>query len=723
MNSPSFPLSNRAMNNTLIPLGGRLLGLLCALLIATTAAQAAVVKTPHVEAELIALQTGIQPGSTLALALRLNIIEHWHTYWQNPGDSGLPTKLTWRLPAGFSAGPIQWPYPKKLPLGPLMNFGYEGEVLHLVDIQVPASLKPGEPITLAAKADWLVCSDVCIPESADLSLTLPVSAAPALDNRWEAPFKQARNALPGALAGWKVTAQVMGKNLNIALQPPLGETPDLGELSFYPRQDDVMANAEKQILQKTADGFRLTAVMAEPLNTELKTLDGVLVSTGNWGKAHAGRAVAIAAPVSYMAAAPKSAAANASADMGLIAALAFAFIGGLILNLMPCVFPVLGIKVMSFVQLAHGETALMRKQGITFLIGVLVSFWLLAGLLLVLRAAGEAIGWGFQLQSPVFVTLLAALFMLMALNLAGVFEMGLSLQTAAGNLEAQGKRSTLADAFFSGVLATIVATPCTAPFMGAALGFTLSQPAYVSMLVFTAIAIGMALPVLTLSLVPRWLKLLPKPGAWMTTFKQFMAFPLLATVVWLAWVLGAQQGNDGIAKLLFGLVLLALAAWLFGRWQMQKPLRALVTAALIGGVGLMIAWPSSLAQQGASGATKAEDDWVPFSKQKIAELRASGKAVFVDFTATWCITCQVNKRIALNQPEVVKRFGELGIVRMKADWTLKDPVITETLAEFGRNGVPLYVFYPVAGEASVLPEVLTPAVVLAAVDTGAPEKR
>jgi thiol:disulfide interchange protein DsbD len=399
--------------------------------------------------------------------------------------------------------------------------------------------------------------------------------------------------------------------------------------------------------------------------------------------------------------------------MGLFAALLFAWAGGLLLNLMPCVFPVLGIKIMSFARHAQSDPVLMRKQGFAFLFGVLVSFWILAGILIALRSAGESIGWGFQLQSPLFVTLLAMLFMLMALNLSGVFEMGLRLQTAAGELNSQG-HSTLIDAFFSGVLATIVATPCTAPMMGAALGFTLSQPAFLSLLVFTAIAIGMALPVLTLSLVPQWLRFLPKPGAWMDTFKQFLAFPLYATVAWLAWVLGSQIGNDGAAKLLFGLVIIALAAWLYGHWQVFRPLRAILVAIIVALCGLAIAWPIA----SGTGGTRAriDDGWVPFSTQKIAELRRQHKAVFVDFTATWCITCQVNKRVALNQKDVVMRFKELDIVRMKADWTVKDPEITGALAAFGRNGVPLYVFYPVDGEPRTLPEILTPAIVLSEIE-------
>ena len=690
------------------------------LAIAAGAGPNGLVRTPHVEAELIARHTAIVPGQPIKAALRLKIIDHWHTYWQNPGDSGLPTRLTWSMPNGFTAGSIGWPYPQRLPLGPLMNFGYEGEVLHLVTLQPASNLQSGSTITLNAKADWLVCSDVCIPEDAHLSLTLPVRSEPLqADARWEGKFVAASNALPKSLPGWESTATITGNNLQIAMRAPGGESGDVGDIFFYPYRENVIANAAKQSLLRIPGGFRLTVPLADPVNADLKTLDGVLVSAGGWGSANPGHAAVLNAPVNYVPqgkVVAKTVAAAAAADLGLVAALSFAFIGGLILNLMPCVFPVLGIKVMGFVEHARSHRTLLRQQGLAFFAGVMLSFWALAALLIALRSAGEAVGWGFQLQSPVFVTFLAILFLLMALNLSGVFEMGLRLQSAAGGVESQHGRSMLIDAFLSGVLATIVATPCTAPFMGAALGFTLLQPAYVSILVFSAIAVGMALPVTMLSLAPRWLACLPRPGAWMETFKQFMVFPLLATVVWLTWVLGSQQGNDGTAKFLFGLVVISLAAWLYGRWQVRKPLRAMMVGGAIAIIGLVTAWPDSISDSRAeNGNPHAENDWVPFSKQKIADLRAQGKAVFVDFTATWCITCQVNKRIALNQAEVVERFRALNIVRMKADWSVQNPAITEALAEFGRNGVPLYVFYPPIGEPQVLPELLTPSIILSAI--------
>ncbi len=686
-----------------------------------------VVKTPHVEAELIARHTAVIPGQVIEVALRLNIIEHWHTYWQNPGDSGLPTRLKWTLPTGFTASVIAWPYPKKLPLGPLMNFGYEGEVLHLVTIQAPKELKAGDKITLSAKADWLVCADVCIPEDGQVSITLPVAAkgsAPVADSRWVNAFTAANAALPATLSGWNTSAKISAEGLQIDLTLPPGERVDIAEITFYPTRDDVMANAGKQVLLKLADGFRLTVPLADPLVAELKTLDGVLVASGNWGQAHAGKAVVIAAPVTYIKSAITSSGAapkpkmpqEALPTLSLLAAIGAAILGGLVLNLMPCVFPVLGIKVMGFVENAHGDARILRRQGLAFFVGVVVSFMVLAALMLALRAAGQSIGWGFQLQEPGFIVLLAIIFFIMALNLSGVFEMGTSLQSAAGQAElnAHTTKNPLAGAFASGVLATLVATPCMAPGLGATVGFTLSQSAPIALVVFLAIAVGLALPVLLLSFVPAWLKFLPKPGAWMETFKQLMAFPLYATVVWLAWVLGTQTGNDGITKLLAALIAIAFAAWAYGRWQVKKPLLAMVLAVAGLGVGITLAWPSAETQ--GSPQTKLEEGWIAFSPAKITELRGQGKPVFVDFTATWCITCQVNKRVALNQADVTKRFQELGIVRMKADWTVKDPVITEALAEFGRNGVPLYVFYPAKGEPVILPELLTSTIVLAAVD-------
>ena len=685
-----------------------------------TGINAAPVKTPHVEAELIARNAAFQPGQPIEIALRLKIIDHWHTYWRNPGDSGLPTRMQWTLPPGFSAGEIAWPYPKKLPLGPLMNFGYEGDVLHLVAIKAPANLNAGSTVEFKAKADWLVCSDVCIPESADLVLALPVVAStPLADARWASSFSAANAALPFAVTSNEGRARLANGQavLSVSLAPNF--VPTTGEISFYPYTADIIANAAKQVRATgtAPTDLRLSVPLAENAPTTLATIDGVLVSSSGWGKLHAGNAIAVVLPVTYGPAGTARAqtVAPPPPDMGLALALVFAFIGGMVLNLMPCVFPVLGIKIMGFAQNAQSAPTKLKQQGLAFLAGILVSFWILAALLIALRTAGNAVGWGFQLQSPLFVTLLATLFFLMALNLSGVFEVGLRMQAAAGNLNVRGNRGAMTDAFFSGVLATVVATPCTAPLMGAALGFTLSQPGYVGMLVFTAIALGMATPVVALSFFPVWLRRLPRSGAWMVTLRQFLAFPLFATVAWLAWVLGSQTGNDGVAKLLFGFVLVALGAWAYGRWQGAKPARATLLGliALVG--GLAVAWPGESSRIDAASAT-IDAGWAPFSRARVAELRAEGKPVFIDFTATWCITCQVNKRVALNDTEVLLHFADMKIERLKADWTMQNPEITAALAEFGRNGVPLYVYYPPRGEGIILPEILTPSIVLAAIN-------
>lgn len=700
------------------------------LIILPTHALAAPVRTPHVEAELIAKHTSVKPGDVIHAALRLKIKEHWHTYWLNPGDSGLPTKLSWSLPQGFTAGPIQWPYPKRLPLGPLTNFGYEGEVLHLVDIATPTALQAGRSVVLKAKADWLVCSDVCIPESAELTLTLPIaSGPPQADPNWADAFMRNEDALPGDMGDTTLAAVFAGKSLFLDL--PLSEAEVKGDtktqignmqIALFPESATLIAHsASQKVVQKRSGGFQLEAELAEPIDPILQIFSGVLVSQTGWGKAHPGKAIRVRAAVtrdstpgdakSSLALNPTSISAQ-QADLPLLVALAFAFLGGVLLNLMPCVFPVLGIKVLGFVQHAKAHPQLVRRQGVSFFCGVLISFWILAAILIGLRAGGESLGWGFQLQSPAFVTLLAALFLLMALNLAGVYEIGFNIAAADGHAIPRSKFDLYRNAFLSGILATLVATPCTAPFMGAALGLAFLQPGYISLLVCSAIGVGMALPVLLLSWFPRWLNVLPRPGPWMITFKQFMAFPLFATVAWLVWVLGSETGNDGVFNILAGLVLLGLGAWGYGRWQISRPGTALLGAGLLAIAALYIAWPAPP----RATAVAADQDWLPYSKSHLAELRQQGKAVFVDFTATWCITCQVNKKVALNAAQVEQRFRELSIVRMKADWTKKDPAITEALAEFGRNGVPLYVYYPAnQAQPKILPEILTPGIVLDAI--------
>jgi len=694
-----------------------LAGLVTGAGLGTHAFAAPLVKTEHVEAELVTEKTSAQPGKPATVGLKLRMAEHWHTYWKNPGDSGLPTRIQWVLPEGWKAGEIQWPYPVRLPIGPLMNYGYEDEVVLLSDLTPPADAKPGD-YTVKAKAEWLVCKDVCIPEKGDLDMVLAVAAAePASNPRFQAHIERSRNMLPGAAPGWKFDAALLGGSLVLRLTPPAGASAPRA-ITFFPDRELLIEPAAPQKITRDGSGVRIEMKLADPPPTGLQSVSGVAVSDAGW-PAMPRKAIALEAPITASLGAvagstdPGSLASADGIGGSALAALAFALLGGMLLNLMPCVFPVLGIKVMGFVEHAHGDARAMRLQGWIFAGGVLLSFLLLAGLMLLLRAGGAQLGWGFQLQSPTVVVLLATLFLLLALNLSGVFEWGAFAQSLTSNVSARGR---YADAFLAGVLASVVATPCTAPFMGAAVGFTLTQSAPLSMAVFGALGAGMALPVLLLAHFPALLKRLPRPGAWMETFKQVLAFPLYATVAWLAWVLGAQSGNDAILALLAGLLLVAMGAWMYGRWEHAPGLWRAVVATLLAATGLAVAWPgsSTAAVTGAAAAREGELAWQEWSPEKVAALNAAGRVVFVDFTAAWCVTCQVNKRVSLHNSAVVKEFAARGVVPLKADWTRQDPRITAALAELGRNAVPVYAIY-LPGESAprLLPEVLTPSLVLA----------
>ena len=696
------------------PLPRFLAALAAPLLLAGAFANAAPVRTEHVEAELIAERIAAAPGKPATVGLRLRMDEHWHTYWKNPGDSGLPTKIQWKLPEGWTAGPIAWPHPEGQRVGPLMNYGYSDEAVLLSELTPPAGARPG-PVTITGDASWLVCKDICIPEKATLALAFAVAEGePPADAAHASLFAKARARLPATLAGWTTQSAIAGNTLAIRYMPPAG-TVAPAKIAFFPYRENFVDHPAPQTLVRDGGGFRLEMKLAEPVAKDVREVAGVLVAESAWPGAGNRRSVEIAAPVvaALPPAQPPIAPAGNEAGASLALALVFALAGGLLLNLMPCVFPVLGIKVMGFVRHAHGDARALWIQGAVFSAGVLLSFLVLAGLLLALRAGGTELGWGFQMQSPAFVTLLAALFLLMALNLFGVFEWGGFAQSMTSSVSAEGR---YADAFLAGVLATVVATPCTAPFMGAAVGFTLAQPAAISLAIFAMLGVGMALPVLALSFFPAALKKLPKPGPWMETFKQVMAFPLFATVIWLAWVLGAQAGNDAVLALLAGLLVLAIGAWIHGRWARSEGMARFVFAGLFAAAGLWLAWPGTVTAPNEARAAlprPGEIAWQPWSPERLAELRAAGTPVFVDFTAAWCVTCQVNKRVALNRDEVVKALAERGVVALKADWTNNDPRITEALAELGRNALPVYALYaPGQAQPTLLPEVLTASLVV-----------
>ena len=681
-------------------------------------ATAAPVRTEHVEAELVSAATALQPGMPLTVALRLKMDPGWHTYWQNPGDSGLPPTLAWRLPPGLTAGAIQWPPPRALPIGPLVNYGYEGEVLLLADIAVAPAFASAGPATLRARADWLVCKEVCIPEGADLALSLPVASSAAPDPHWGEAIARTRASLPQPLEGWNVVATGHGQQIELALAPVAPES-DPGDLHLFPFTEGKIEASVPQTLVRDGATLKLTLPVASQRVGDFTRVAGVLTATHGFdqrravsidvplnGAVIAGPSVDAAAGVATPSASGR-ANDGAEGNLSLGLALIFALLGGLLLNLMPCVFPVLSLKVLGFA--AHGDDrSAMRRHGVSFAGGVVASFWLLAGLLLALRAAGQQLGWGFQLQSPAVVVCLAVLFFFIALNLSGVFEIGQLVPSAVSGWSA---RNAYVNDALSGMLAVVVAAPCSAPFMGAAIGWALTTPPASTFAVFTVLGAGMALPYLVLACFPGWRAKLPRPGPWMLRLRQLLAFPMYATVIWLAWVLGAQLDNDAVARLFVVLLLLAFALW---AWQMMRAgaARGWGWAALASIAGIIaIGWPVAVAtvaggEQVSSPPIAERGPWQAYEPDRVQQLNAAGRAVFVDFTAAWCVTCQVNKRLILNSDVVQQAFTQNHVALLRADWTRRDATIGRALAALGRSGVPVYVLYRPGREPLILPEVL-----------------
>ena len=664
------------------------------------------VQTPHVQAHLVSEVAAAQPGQPFWVALRLTMRDGWHTYWRNPGDSGLATTIDWTLPEGFTASEIHWPYPERIPVGPLMNYGYHGEVWLLTQIQPPPTLAEVEPLTLQAHARWLVCEEDCIPEEAVLRLTLPVGAESApLDPRWSEGFAATRRALPQPNP-WPTFFQATADALTLELNAG-PSTGNIAELTFFPAEDGIIDHAAPQTIQRDGSTVRLTVArgaapeLPEPLAgvfvLQERLDDGKpVVHAFTLAASHAEPATPLAYPV-------------------LAQSLLLALLGGMLLNLMPCVFPVLSLKALGLARHAHESPGAVRAHGLAYTAGVLVCFALVAGILIALRAAGEQIGWGFQLQSPMFVALLAYFMFALALSLSGVFEIGGRLMGIGGNW---ADRPGYSGSFATGALAVVVATPCTAPFMGAALGFALTQPWLVSLTVFLALGLGLALPYLLLSFSPALLRFLPRPGPWLERGKQLLAFPLYATAAWLVWVLSRQAGPDGVAAALAGMILIAFAIWLArtvraaGRgWRLTG--RAGAAVALLLALGLTRLPNADFEPAQAATSPSSAVAWEPFSPARLEELQAAGRPVFVNFTAAWCITCLVNERVALSSARVALEMADREVVALKADWTHRDPVITATLAAFGRGGVPLYLLYSSqATEPVILPQILTEALVL-----------
>jgi len=692
-------------------------------LLATSAGATAVadrVAAPHVSVSLLSAQQAVRLGEPVDVGLLFELEEHWHVYWQNPGDSGEPPRVRWTLPDGFAAQPVTWPTPVRVDTGPIVNYAYEHEVLLPVTLTTSAQPRqqrapgeagnlgnpgnlgmprdPDERVDFVADVSWLVCrAEECIPGTARLALALPLTSnEPPVNRRTAALFARARAAVPSERSA--SFEQVGERGVRVTIPDfSLRDGAILPTVSFFP------------LRAGTFEHFRGTAEVSTTGDLT------ILLRSGDLAPAHpdsvAGLVVVEAGsmPIERDAfvvhALPAGAAAGASMPWSLV--LLFAFLGGVLLNLMPCVFPVLSLKILGFVEQAHHDPRRVRLHGWAFAAGVVASFWALAATLIALRAGGAHLGWGFQLQSPTFIALLSVVLLAFALSLSGVFDVGLVLTRLGGHGGAVGG---YASSLWTGALATVVATPCTAPLMGPALGFALTQPPLASLVVFTALAGGMAAPYVLLAHVPRLLAWLPRPGPWMQTVRQLTAFPLYATVLWLLYVFSHQTSLDATWRLMIGLLAVAMAVWGWGIVQ-RRPGRGLARFALVPAMAVVaLAIVLSAARRPyeparlATAGSAHEGFWKPWSPETVAALQADGKPVFVNFTADWCISCQVNERTVFSSDPVRELFASYAVTPLKADWTSKDERIARALAAFGREGVPLYVFYP--GDTGATPTVL-----------------
>jgi thiol:disulfide interchange protein DsbD len=710
----------------------------CALPVGASAQNAvtAEVRTEQVRATLLAwAPEGVPLGAQAAqgqpvwVGLQIEHAPDWHTYWKNPGDSGLPTGLTWTLPPGVMTGDIAWPLPKKIPIGPLVNYGYDGTVLLPVPLIVTPDYQPGplaDALPVRLKAAWLVCRLECLPQEGEFSLQLPLRSSTALHAAaFEAALKnqpapvQGEHQVSIADGGQRLSVRVAGlpaevRGQTLELFP---ETPGIilaaaslaapgqpaGPKGWSQRWDGAVWSAD---LPLSPDRAESPAALPLVLSAAGQGWRAEAPVAGDWPAPAAVAATLPTLPVAPRTgdvAAPPAAISAAPASVFALALLG-ALVGGMVLNLMPCVFPVLAVKVLGFAGHA-GDRRAQRMGGLAYSAGVVLSFLALGGLMLALRAAGQAVGWGFQMQSPAVVAALAALFTVIGLNLAGVFDIGHLLPSRVATLQA---RHPVIDAGLSGVLAVAVATPCTAPYMGASLGLTVGLPAAQALLVFAAIGIGMALPYLAASWWPVLARLLPKPGAWMDVLRRLLAFPMFGTSAWLLWVLGQQSGIDGAAALLALLIALALLLWTLGLpSRLRLGLGALALAlgaALLAWLGPLVTHPLPASAQ----AGPAEGDrWQPWSPSRVQAALDAGQPVFVDFTAAWCVTCQVNKKTTLSHAEVLAALDAARVQTLRADWTRRDDAISAELRRLGRGGVPVYLLQAPGKPPVVLSEILS----------------
>ena len=678
-----------------------------------------VVQTPQVKASLLAhAPQGIAAGQTLWLGLQLQHQPHWHTYWRNPGDSGLPTELTWQLPAGVKALPLIWPAPKTIPIGPMANFGYEDTVLLVTPLQIDKGFKPSASLStldIQLHANWLVCKQECIPQEGDFQLSIPLQGATVMASaEFQKALAQQASTLKGDHAA-RISDDGRTIQLSIAALP---EELKKGPWTVLPQTANVVQNNAAPLVQGASqDGRGLTQVQVKVSSERMdspKDMSWLLVQgkadaptglqwsfntpvQGQWQTFTEDATAATLPAASIVGSTPAPWATWALALLGALA-------GGLLLNLMPCVFPVLAIKLLNITQHADSRQE-MKLSAWSFTAGVLISFLLLGGLMLALRAAGSQLGWGFQLQSPWVVGGLAMLFAVMGLNLSGLFEFGSWLPSSVAGVQWS---KTWLNSLWSGVFAVVIASPCTAPFMGASLGLAIGLPAWQALPIFAAMGIGMSLPFIAVTFSTAWVNRLPRPGAWMLTFKQFMAFPMFATVIWLVWVLGQQVGTEGVTGFLICLLSLAFMLWaLAQQGQSAVALRSFAALVLL---GALWQWGSSWthveleSNQLKDPQTSSSVRWEAWSEDKVAQARAAGQPVFVDFTAAWCVTCQFNKKTTFSNPTLIADFAHKKVLLLRADWTRYDPAITQALNALGRNGVPVYAWYAPGQNVQLLSE-------------------
>lgn len=660
----------------------------------------------HVSVRLLADKTQVEGGNQITIGIEQKLERGWHTYWINPGDSGMPARISWKMPKGFETGGIQWPIPHKMKMGPLVNFGYEGKVTLLQNLSLPKKI-PAGPIKLSAQIDLLVCHEICIPETHHAQLTLNGG-----QKAQGTTIAKARAKLP-LETGWEAHISETNGTLEVrVLTPNTAPFAKTKSIDFFPEEWGLIDNTATPDAQITDAGLLIQQARGERELSDVPTAKGVVVYKDPQGQTKAIRISTLIDPSS----------ANGSkngirlSDISFLHALLFALLGGLILNLMPCVFPVLSMKALSLVKLKDKDISKARAHGLAYTAGILASFAVIAGALIALKAAGAQIGWGFQLQSPLMILTLAYLLFLIGLNLSGFFEFSAGRLAGIGTYFTQ--KHGITGSFATGVLAALVATPCTAPFMGAAMGFALTQPALIAMSIFLTLGLGLALPYLALTFVPALRHLLPHPGHWMETFRQFLAFPMFASAAWLIWVLAQQTNAMGVFSALSGIIALAFIIWL-AKILPEKGVGKIITLVLMLGSLVFVISTCTLPQcQMDQSTSAAQENWEPYTDSALNRLLESGHPVFVNMTAAWCITCKVNEKVALSTETTRSLFKEKNIRYLKGDWTNQNPEITRYLASHGRNGVPLYVYYPPRDEQTgqrpesiVLPQILTTKIV------------